>query len=470
MKILLCTATVEYNPAMIKAIEKIFTVSEPLGLAYLASTLKQDGHAVEVLDSIAEGYDTSAFEKFLSQKKYDLIAITTYTPDWHITKENLPMIRKLQPGSTIIIGGPHVNSMVNADLSKDLFRDSTLFDIAVYGEGERTLLDIARRIADKKDLHDINGILWRDSNGDARVNPRQEFVKDIDTIPFPALELFPLSKYKRTSSSYKREPVRSILTARGCPFSCIFCDRGAFGPTVRRRSLGNVMREVDSLVNKFKTRELRIWDDVFTMDEKFVIDFCKEIKRYNLTWSCNARVNMINPNMLRHMKDSGCWSVDFGIESGNDHILKVINKRFDIKKTTDAIRMTKKAGIEVRAFFILGFPEETEETVEDTINFALSNDIDYATFYLPQAYPGTRLYDIAKEEMSLESDFSKYLITGKVASYVNRNIGQKNLELLQRKAYRSFYRRPFYIAKRIAKIRTPEDIKRYFNAISILKV
>jgi len=470
LKILLCNTTREDNPASIEAIDEVFTVSESLGIAYLASVLKQEGYNVEILDGIAEGYNSDAFESFLSKRRYDVIGMTTYTPHWYITKKNLSMVKRLQPHSTVIIGGPHVNSMVNAGLVKNLFDDSASFDIAVYGEGEKTLLDITRAIADKKGVEDIAGILWRSGNGNTHINPPRELIKDINTMPFPALELLPLSKYKRTPSSYKRVPVRSIITARGCPYSCIFCDRGAFGPSVRRRSIENVMREVDRLVNEFQTRELRMWDDVFAMDEKFVIEICKELKKYDLIWSCNGRVNTVTPNMLKSMKAAGCWAVDFGIESGNDRILKVINKTFDIQKASRAIKMVKRSGIDVRTFFILGFPEETIKTVQDTIDFALSNDIDYATFFMPQAYPGTKLYEIAKKEMSLEIDFSKYLITGKVPSYVNKNIGVENIQLLQKKAYRSFYKRPSYIAKMILKIRTLQDIKRYFSAIHILKV
>lgn len=470
MKVLLCTPTMEKNPASIKAIDKVFTVSESLGIAYLASYLKRDGHDIEVLDCIAERFDSSAFRIFLSQKKYDVIGISTYTPDWHTIKTNLPMVRELQPESTIVIGGPHVNSMVNAGLWEDLCIGSVSFNLAVYGEGEQTLLDIVRAVADNKALDSIKGTIWRNSNGKCHINPPRELIKDINTIPFPALELLPLSRYKRTPSNYKREPVRSILTTRGCPYSCIFCDRGAFGPSLRRRSIENIMSEVDRLVNEFKARELRIWDDVFTSKEKFAIEICNELKRFDIIWSCNARVNMITPNMLKHMKMAGCWSVDFGIESGNDKILKQIKKKFNTIEASKAIKMVKQAGIEVRTFFILGFPGETIETIQDTINFALSNDIDYATFYLPQAYPGTELYKIAKKEMSLEMDFSKYLIAGQVPSYVNKNIGIEKLQSFQRKAYRSFYRRPSYIAKKIIKVRTIEDVKRYLNALSVFEI
>lgn len=470
MKILLTTATRQKHPAMIKVIEKVFTVSEPLGIAYLASVLKQEGYDIEVLDSIAEGYTSDDLRDFLLGKDYNIIGISTYTPDWHIVRKNMSLIRELLPASKIVVGGPHVNSMIKIGLGKDLFEESGCLDVAAYGEGEQTLLEITRAIAEKKALDNISGILWKDDHGDIHVNRQRELIKDINTIPFPALELLPLSKYQRTPSSYKKTPVRSILTARGCPYSCVFCDRGAFGASVRKRAVDNVMREVDRLVIEFKAKELRIWDDVFTMDEKLTVQICNELKKYNLIWSCNGRVNMINQNMLKAMKAAGCWSIDFGIESGNDRILKVINKRFTSSKASESIRMAKKAGIEVRAFFILGFPEETIETIQDTINFALSNDIDYATFYLPQAYPGTKLYEIAKNEMALDIDFSNYLITGKIPSYINKNIGLDKIQFFQKQAYRAFYKRPSYIAKKILNIRSIEDIKRYFKAISILEI
>jgi radical SAM superfamily enzyme YgiQ (UPF0313 family) len=355
-------------------------------------------------------------------------------------------------------------------LYKYLFSDTDFFDFAVYGEGEQTFLELIDAIAYKKDIHKVDGILWKDNGGEGQINLPRKLIKDINTIPFPAIERLPLPKYKRTPSSYKRPPVRSILTARGCPYSCIFCDRGAFGPTVRQRSINNIMREVDRLVEEFKTRELRIWDDVFTMDEDFTIEICNELKRHNLVWSCNGRVDMITSDMLKHMRTAGCWSIDLGIESGNDKILKVINKRFTTQEASEVIKMIKKAGIEVRAFFILGLPEETIETVNDTINFALSNNIDYATFYLPQPYPGTRLYEIAKKEETMETDYSKYLITGKEASFINKNIGLKNIQFFQRKAYSSFYKRPSYITKKMLNIRSLEDIKRYLRAVSILKI
>lgn len=470
MKVLISNATREDNPAALKAIDKLFTVSEPLGMAYLAAVLKKEGIDVEILDCLALNYKQKNFEDFIKSKKYDIIGISTYTPDWHVTKNNLDIIKKNSPETVVIVGGPHINSLVRANLAKELFDDCQSFDFAVYGEGEITLLELVRAIEKKSDTSQISGIVFKKSDGQICVNPKRDLIKDINNIPFPALELMPLEKYSRTPSSYKREPVRSILTTRGCPFSCVFCDRGAFGRSLRRRNIDNIMAEVARLVTEFKTRELRIWDDVFTSDEKFTLEICKELKKYNLLWSCNARVNMVKPNVLKAMKEAGCWAVDFGIESGNNRVLKAIDKKFTVKEAKESIKMVKESGIEVRTFFILGLPQETLESMQDTINFALSGNIDYATFYLPQAYKGTRLYEIARQEGALETDYSKYLITGKEASYINKNIGLENMQIYQRQAYRDFYRRPSYVLKMILKIRSLEDIKRYFKAVHILGV
>ena len=470
MKILFLTPTRHETDAAIKAIDEVFTVSEHLGLAYLAAVLVKNGFEVEVLDALAEGLDLKGLEIYLNRKHYDVICITTNTPDWKTVIKNLEIVRKIYPKSYIIVGGPHINAMTKINRVSELFEQSGNFDIAVYGEGEVTLLEIVQNIEKNRAVYDLPGTICRLPDGTIKQNASRDLIKNIDTIPFPALDLFPLSKYSRTPSSYKRIPVRSVITTRGCPYSCIFCDRGAFGHSVRKRSIENIMEEVDQLVKKYGTKEIRFWDDVFTMDENRVLNLCLKLEKYDLTWSCNGRVNMITERMLKAMKKAGCWEVDFGIESGNDSILKSIHKQFTVRQANEAISLVKKYGMEVRAFFILGFPGETQSTVEDTINFSLNPKIDYATFYLPQAYPGTELFEIAVKENALESDFSKYLITGSVPSYINKEIGLEKIQIMQKTAYRKFYKRPGYILRRIAAIRNWEDIKRYRKALPIFNM
>lgn len=470
MNILLMTPTRVVSKAALPEIERVFTVSEPLGLAYLAAVLRENGYHVEVLDALAEGFDTDILSAFLAGKQFDIVGVTTYTASVKTVIEDLRVIRQVLPSAMLGIGGPHPNAMQRMNRGRELVQNISEADFAVYGEGEISLLEVVQSLESGRDLSGIPGVIWRAPEG-VEVNPPRELIRDLDTIPFPAIALFPLEKYRRTPASYRRQPVRSVITTRGCPYECIFCDRGAMGRVVRRRSVDNVCKEIEILVERFGTKEIRFWDDVLTIDDGYVSELCERLREYDLLWSCNARVNLINPQTLRRMKEAGCWQVDLGIESGNDRILKVIRKKFTVQEASEAVRMAKEAGLETRAFFILGFPEETEETVRDTIHFALDNDLDYATFYLPQAYPGTELYDIALKEKSLGSeDLSDYLITGSIPSYLNPSIALERLQALQREAYRRFYRRPSYLVRSLLKIRTWEDVKRYVNAISVLRI
>jgi radical SAM superfamily enzyme YgiQ (UPF0313 family) len=468
MKVLLITPTKFESEAAIKAIDAVFTYSEPLGMAYLAAALHHAKVPVDIVHSEAEGLAVGDLANRLAGKRYDVIGMNTDTPSWGVTQQDVVELRRLFPDALIVAGGPHANALQKVGRLGELFEQAPALDVAVYGEGEQTLVELVKKHRSGDDLTGIPGTAVRDGEA-VRVQPSRE-LSDIDSLPFPALDLLPLHRYSRTPSSYKRTPVRSILAARGCPFSCVFCDRGAFGKSVRQRSVDNVIAEVSELVRCYGTRELRFWDDVLTMREDYVIELCKELAPFNLTWSCNGRVKLLSDRMLGAMKRAGCWEIDLGIEAANNGVLEAINKRFTKEEAADTIRRIKEHGMEVRTFFILGLPTETRETVMESIDFTLQNPIDYATFYLPQAYPGTRLYEIACEQQALATDYSTYLITGSMPSYRNPNFKEGELAELQRLAYRRFYRRPSYILRRALAIRSLEDIKRCFKARSILKV
>ena len=470
MNILLMTPTWLLSERVMQNLSKVGTVTEPLGIAYLAAKVRENGFNVDILDCIAHDIQVNELESFLPRRDYDLVGITVQTPSFHRARENAVIIKKLMPNVFIVFGGPHINAMQKIDKISDVFHESSELDGAVYGEGEQTFLELAIAVRDKKKFEDIDGLIWRKSGGIVINKPRR-FIEDLDKISFPAFDLLPLSKYKRTQSSYKRKPVRSLLTSRGCPFNCLFCDRGAFGSNVRRRSVGNVLAEIDILVNKFGAKELRFWDDVLTMDEKYLLELCKGLEKFNLSWSCNARVNALTPKSANGMRKAGCWEVDFGIEAGNDRVLKAINKRFTVAQASESFRIAREAGLEIRAFFILGLPEDDEKSLNDTIQFAIDSDLDYATFYMPQAYPGTQLYSMGIKEGSLaDLEWSKFLIIGDEPTYINPVLGKDKIMEYHKTAYRRFYRRPKYILKCISKIRSMEDIRRFVSSASVLKI
>ena len=470
LRVLLMVPTWPRSESTMRQLVGVTTVNEPLGLAYLASVLREEGHRVEILDGIAEDEMLGNLDQRLRGRSFDLIGMTVFTPSVKRARENMEVLRTLFPDSVIGIGGPHVNALFRIGETGRLFREFSQIDFAAYGEGEETILEIARETEGVRDFSGIKGIIWKKGGGQIINDPRP-LISDLDKLPFPALDLLPLSRYRRTPSSCRYEPVRSILITRGCPFSCIFCDRSAFGSEVRRRSLGNVIEEIRVLVEDFGSRELRIWDDVFTLDRNFVLDFCMAIKPFNLPWTCNARVNTLDSDVAVKMRQAGCWAVDFGIESGNDRILKVINKKFTTADARRSFQTARDAGLEIRAFFILGLPEEDQSTLKDTIRFAVSNQIDYATFYLPQPYPGTELYERAVNENALiTDDWSDFRIEGDRPTYVNPNFSPEELVRCQRYAYRRFYRNPGLFIRHLRRIRSWNDIRRYASGVAILRM
>lgn len=444
-------------------LSEVGSIEEPLGLAYIAAVLESAGHRVEIIDCIAEQIDQIGFREKISRLETDLVGITALTPMIRRTFDAVKIINELKPGIPIGIGGPHVGAMIKIGEYKQLFENNGRIDFAVYGEGEYTMLEIAERMEKGEEISNVRGTIVK-AKEKIILNKPRDLIEDLDSLPFPARHLLPKDKYRPTPSSYKKLPVKSVISSRGCPFNCIFCDKSVFGSKVRFRSPNNVVDEIELLIEKFGAKEIRFWDDIFTLKKKYVLNVCKEIeeRKLDFVWGCFGRVNTIDKEMLLSMRKAGCWQIEYGVESGNDNVLKVIKKGFTTKQVIDAFKLTRKAGIKTRAFFILGMPTETLGTVKETIEFSKICDPDTAVFYLPQAYPGTELFDLAVKENALGTDdWSKYLIGGDEPTYVNPGIEITELKELQKKAYKKFYFRPRFILKSLNNIRSFSDLRRY---------
>lgn len=444
-------------------LSEVGSIEEPLGLAYIAAVLEEAGHKVDIMDCIAERIDQNTFRKKIKRSKTDLLGITALTPMIAKTYGAVRIINEIRPDIPVSIGGPHVGAMIKINRYEQIFENNCRIDIAVYGDGEYTMLDIVDRIERGGNITDVKGTVVN-NNGRIILNEPREPIENLDELPFPARHLLPEGVYIPTPSSYKKLPVKSMITSRGCPFQCIFCDKSVFGSKVRFRSPSNVVDEIELLVDKYTAKEIRLWDDNFTLKEDYVEKICNEIRdrRIDFVWSCFGRVNTVNKEMLKNMRSSGCWQIDYGVESGNNDVLRFIKKGFTKEQVVQAFKLTRDTGINIRAFFILGFPTETIETVKETIEFAKVCDPDIAVFYLPQAYPGTELFEIAVNENALGTeDWSKYLIAADEPTYINPNIGTKEIQELHRKAYRGFYLRPKVILRFLMSIRSFSDVTRY---------
>lgn len=289
----------------------------------------------------------------------------------------------------------------------------TDFDLVVIGEGEKTVLEILHGLGTKS-LSSIKGIAYKKRDGEKAscqegmiINPPREFIKDLDSLPFPARELYDHEAYKRYFQRHHGYTITSMITSRGCPFDCEFCSRPVFGSIYRGRSPKNIVEEMETIISYGYDR---VWlaDDIFPINKKVAFGVCDEIIRrgLKLEWECLCRADFIGREMAMAMKRAGCFKVFFGLESGNDEVLKIIKKRITVDQARRAVEAVKSVGIKAGAFFILGYPGEDNNTMLDTINFASSLPLDYLSFTVPYPIPGTGLYEKVKEKI-LTDDWRK---------------------------------------------------------------
>ncbi len=410
----------------------------PLGLAYLAAVLRQDGHEVMILDAPALRLGADDVVRRLSDFGPEMIGMTALTSTIHRTAEMSRLMKKSFPRAAIVIGGPHATIMPEDTLKK------TGADVVLAGEGEITVREIARDLGRFRKKRIVVG----------------ERVEDLDSVPFPAWDLLPVHLYTSLPNNYKKSRhVLNMVTSRGCPFRCTYCCKDLYGVMYRTRSVDNVMAELRFLRKRYGIREVAFWDDLFTMKRDWVMEFCDRLiaEGMDMTWSCETRVNYVDYEMLKKMKQAGCWNVFYGIEAGDQKLLNNIRKGTTLDMIRKAVRMTRKAGLEIRGSFMIALPGETPELARKTIKFAIELDPDYAQFSITTPFPGTELYEKAEEWGTLSKDFNEYNEWNPVfVPRGYRNAGE--IRKMHKEAFRSFYLRPKYIVKRIMKIRSPDDV------------
>lgn len=429
------------NPASNVETRKIKFLTPPLGLAYLASSLREAGFKVRVIDNMVENL---SIEKILNAVKDSfMVGITSTTPTFKTALKYAKKIKSEFSDIFVILGGVHASYMPEKAITDG---DA---DAVCVGEGEKTVVEVAENIESLKSLENVKGLYFRE-DGRIKFTGERDFIEDLDTIPFPAYDLLPMDKYIVVGKKLTHFPV---ITSRGCPFGCIYCATSSFmGRKFRKMSAERVAEEIEWLYHRFKARGIAISDDTFTLDRKRVERICEEMRnrRLDVEWSCSSRVDTVNRDLLEKMKKAGCGMIYYGVESANQKVLEFYRKRISLKKVEDAVKHTRNAGIGVTASFILGAPIETREDCLKTIDYAIKLDPDYAQFSLLTPYPGTELYSIAKENNWLiTEDFDKYTAGKPVLK--NETMSSEELKNLLSYAYRRFYLRPGYLFKRLLK-------------------
>jgi len=444
----------------------------PLGLAQLAAFIREQGYGVDLLDAVALDLSVEEVVDRVTAIKPRAVGFTALTSSFHRASSVASNIRKVLPDILALVGGPHASAV-----PQKVMRENSCFDLLVVGEGELTLLEIMERyreagyartklLEDLEGLGEVDGIVFRNKGEISQTGPHQ-FISDLDILPLPARDLLPMERYIPLPNQYRRLPVVHITTTRGCPHDCSFCSASAvFGRRVRRLSVDRVMEEIKDVVKNYNAREISFWDDTMTQSRKWMVAFCDALEQsgLNLTWTCYARVDTMDPPLLDKMKKAGCFNIFYGFEAGSQELLDLVDKRIRVEDSIQACRWTQEAGIEVRGSFMLGLPGETPELARQTIDFALELDPDYAQFCLTTPYPGTRLYDQAEEFGWLSTELSDY--HGWKAVFVPYGYNSpEELLAMERRAMIRFYFRPRYWLRTVKKLRRREDLFRVFKGL-----
>lgn len=440
------------DPVIIKDQQGVYP---PLGILYIAAVMKKRGFEVHIIDAQADGSDHDQVAEKVLQMKPDMVGITAMTFTLVDCKLVIKAIRK-RLKTIIVVGGPHT-----AIYPDECFDPEGLdADYVVVGEGEKTLV----RLAEDIELGKAKDKIYR----------QLTFIEDLDELPFPARELTDMQSYYSVLST--DTPTTTAFSSRGCPFSCAYCDRPALGKGFRAMSATRVADEME-WCQKAGIKEIFFYDDTFSVSMKRVTEICTEIKRRNIKikWDIRTRVNVVNEELLKTMKEAGCERIHFGVETANPRVVKELQKGTTNLQVEKAFDLCKRFGIKTLAYFMMGNPTETWEDVMET--FALSNRIkpDFMQMTILSPFPATQVYLRALQEGVIEGDpwrdYARKINDDFRPPLWDQIYSRDELEKNLRKFYGMFYLRPKFVLDRIAEVRNYQQFMRYASAgMSLLKM
>jgi len=482
----------------------------PLGIAYVASYVREKSKRdrwecfLKILDCLAEGqfivmkhhnksqYGLSEEQilRRISEFRPDVVGIscqyTAYASDAHNVCR---LVKKIDPAIFVVLGGAHCSISPETEL-----KDSNV-NAVVFGEGEETFYELVYRLSNNFSIENILGMAIRNKDGKIIKNNSRQFLNDLDALPYPARDLLAMPIYLNVgirASNLMRKPATTMITSRGCPYQCSFCSiHSVWGYGWRSRSPKNVVDEIEYLKKNYGINEIHFLDDNIGINRERMKNLCKEIIKRNIDikWTTPNGIAhwLLTEEILDLMKASGCYRITLGIESGSERTRKFIGKdpshAINLDQALRIIKHANKIGLWTISTFILGFPDERLEDIMDTIDFAIRSNLDLAVFFLAGPFPGTKLYDVAKQEGLLSWDFSEvYDSTMQTVDYseVGRALGaggfdtkhftHEELQVLQTYAFRRFfiatikgYLNPIKISH---KIRSIEDLKFTLRALN----
>lgn len=422
----------------------------PISLPSTAAVLRDAGHAVTVVDCVADGLDTQGMLDILAQLTPELAILDVSTPTIHYDATVIASMKEAMPTCHLTAIGTHVTALPGETLA------NSQLDSVIRGEPELTARSLAHALENGTDLTEVEGLSFKHL-GTTTNNPDRPFIEALDSLPFPARDLLHNEKYTMPVSN---RPYTLLVASRGCSGQCIFCTAHLYyGRTLRIRSAANICDELEEIVGRFGIRDVTMWSDTFTMNRAFVVGVCEEIKKRGIgvNWMANSRVDRVDLALLKLMKSSGCSMISYGIESAVPSILKGCKKGTSPEQIRNAIAWSHRAGLETIAHVIMGLPGETQETLRETTRFIKKAGPDYVQYYGAIPFPGTEFYHLAKDNGWLTTDdWSCFEINQTIVSY--GHLSAAHIDTARKDAFRAFYFRPRYMVKRLAGLKNWREL------------
>lgn len=470
------------NPPFTKYASEIkIQRDEPLGLMYLAGYLREKRIKVKILDAFRglksvlvednffrSGISDEEIREKIIEYKPNIIGIASmFTMHSKGAHDVAKIVKNVSQDILVVVGGSHASSLPEVVL------DDYNIDIVVMGEGEETLFEIVNKFKEKQNIFDTLGTAVRENNK-IKINKHREFIKDMDNLLFPARDLVEMNIY--FSDEYRNAlsmtpPRANIVTSRGCPYHCPYCSiHSIWRHSWRGFSAKKVVDEIESLVKKYGIKEVAFQDDNLSLDKKRMHQICDEIlkRRLGIKWCTPNGIPIwtLDKELLKKMKKSGCYKLTFGIETGSLKTQEFIRKtHIDLNKAKEIIKYCNRIGLWTHSAFIIGFPYETKEDIEETINYAISSDLDLATFFIATPFPGTELYSLYHNEGLLSEDLGdskqiKWIGCQQRPMCDTKYFKRKELEEYLKDAHRRFYH------SRIYKFMNPLRLLRKFTGFA----
>lgn len=443
--------------------------SPPIGILHLASICRDYGYHVRLIDAHAEGMNIDRILEVVKDFKADVVCLTAMTIMIDASAVIAKAIKEMNPVIITMIGGVHLTAEPIRTL-----KEYPQFDFGVVGEGEVVLLDFLDRLSKGEDLAGVKSLIWK-KDDEVIVNSRRDFYKDLDDFPFPAFDLVGdklFSHYRLSVFGTKHFKSIGLVTSRGCTGLCTFCDLGVVGRGYRIMTAPYLIEHLKELNKAYGVNDLLFYDDMFTGNRKRLETFCHAMIEAGtpFSWSCCSRVDFVQYlEILELMRDAGCHTIEFGVESGCQRILDSMRKNVTKERIAEVISKATNAGIITKANFILGHLGETHDSIEETITFASSLNVNYVQHTHLVPLPGSETYELANKYGNFDPDWKK--MNTLLINFIPTGLTREDLVYYSKKFWRSFYMRPHIIWAEFKKLKKWEDFKRLGLAIkSFFKV